>query len=148
MRALVDAGHRVSIDSMNPVEIAAAVRAGAELVLSVNSANRDAAADWGCEVVAVPDVPATLAGLDETIEHLAAAKVPLRIDPILEPIGFGFAASLGRYLDVRRRYPDAEMLMGIGNLTELTDADSAGDQRAAAGLLPGAGDPQRADDRR
>src|SRR4029078_7156136 len=26
---------------------------------------------------------------------------------------------------VRRRFPDAEMLMGIGNLTELTDADSA-----------------------
>jgi dihydropteroate synthase len=125
VRALVEAGHRVSIDSMNTVEIGAAVRAGAELVLSVNSTNRDAAADWGCAVVAVPDVPATLKGLDETIEHLAAAKVPLRIDPILEPIGCGFAASLGRYLDVRRRYPDAEMLMGIGNLTELTDADSA-----------------------
>jgi dihydropteroate synthase len=53
------------------------------------------------------------------------AKVPFRIDPILEPIGFGFAASLRRYLDVRRRYPEAAMMMGIGNLTELTDADSA-----------------------
>jgi dihydropteroate synthase len=49
----------------------------------------------------------------------------LRIDPILEPIGFGFAASLGRFLEIRRRFPDAEMMMGIGNLTELTDADSA-----------------------
>src|ERR1700750_684855 len=46
--------------------------------------------------------------------------------PILEPIAFGFAASLGRYLEVRRRYPDAEMMMGVGNLTELTDVDSAG----------------------
>jgi dihydropteroate synthase len=27
---------------------------------------------------------------------------------------------------VRRRYPEAEMMMGIGNLTELTDVDSAG----------------------
>src|SRR5207253_4893726 len=44
---------------------------------------------------------------------------------VLEPIGFGFAASLGRYLEARRRFPDAEMMMGIGNLTELTDADSA-----------------------
>src|SRR5207344_3585358 len=52
--------------------------------------------------------------------------VPFRIDPVTEPIGCGFAASLGRYLEVRRRYPDAEMMMGIGNLTELTDADSAG----------------------
>jgi dihydropteroate synthase len=110
---------------MNPVEIAAATRAGAQLVLSVNSTNRHAAADWGCAVVAVPDDPHSLAGLDDTVEHLAVANVPLRIDPILEPIGFGFAASLGRYLDVRRRYPDAEMLMGIGNLTELTDCDSA-----------------------
>jgi dihydropteroate synthase len=123
--ALVAEGHRVSIDSMNPREVEPAVRAGAELVLSVNRANCRAAVDWGCQVVVVPDDPATLDGLDETIEFLAQHRVPLRIDPILEPIGFGFAASLGRYLEVRRRYPDAEIMMGIGNLTELTDADSA-----------------------
>jgi dihydropteroate synthase-like protein len=126
VRALRDAGHRVSIDSMNPREIEPAVRAGAELVLSVNSTNREAARDWGCEVVVVPDVPAGLIGLDETVALLAEAGVRLRIDPVLEPIGFGFAASLERYFEVRRRYPDAEMMMGIGNLTELTDVDSAG----------------------
>ncbi|HVA47017.1 MAG TPA: DUF6513 domain-containing protein [Pirellulales bacterium] len=125
VKALRDAGHRVSIDSMNPDEIAAAVKAGAELVLSVNGTNREFARDWACEVVVVPDVPQTLAGLDETVELLAASGVPLRIDPVIEPIGFGFARSLGRYLAVRDRYPDAEMMMGVGNLTELTDADSA-----------------------
>jgi dihydropteroate synthase len=123
--ALVAAGHRVSIDSMNVREVEQALRAGAELVLSVNSNNRQAASDWNCRVVVVPDEPSTLAGLDQTIEFLAERDVPLVIDPILEPIGFGFAASLGRFLDVRRRYPDAEMMMGVGNLTELTDADSA-----------------------
>src|SRR6185436_18564476 len=81
--------------------------------------------DWGCEVVVVPDDPRSLAGLDETIETLAENNIRLRIDPVLEPIGFGFAQSLGRYLQLRERYPDAEMMMGIGNLTELTDADSA-----------------------
>jgi dihydropteroate synthase-like protein len=126
VRALKGEGHRVSVDSLNPLEIEAAVRAGAELVLSVNACNREAAKEWGCEVVAIPDDFATLGGLDETVETLAAAGVRLRIDPVIEPIGCGFAASLGRYLEVRRRYPDAEMLMGIGNLTELTDADSAG----------------------
>ncbi|TWT35485.1 Pterin binding enzyme [Posidoniimonas corsicana] len=124
--ALRDAGLRVSIDSLNPGEIAAAAAAGAELVLSVNSSNRQAAADWGCEVVVIPDDPKTLAGLDETIDYLANRGVPLRIDPILEPIGFGFADSLTRYAETRRRYPDAEMLMGVGNLTELTEVDSAG----------------------
>jgi len=126
VRALVAEGHRVSIDSLQPAEIEPAVRAGAELVLSVNSSNRAAANGWGCEVVVIPDDFPTLGGLDETVESLAAAGVRLRIDPVIEPIGCGFATSLGRYLEVRRRYPDAEMLMGIGNLTELTDADSAG----------------------
>jgi dihydropteroate synthase len=126
VRALRDDGHRVSIDSFDPLEVSQAVAAGAELVLSVNSSNRDAAADWDCEVVAVPDDPTMLAGLDDTVDHLARAGVPLRIDPVLEPIGFGFAASLGRYLAIRDRYPDAELMMGIANLTELTDADSAG----------------------
>lgn len=126
VRALRDDGLRVSIDSLDTCEIEPAVQAGAELVLSVNSSNRDAAADWGVEVVAIPDEPTTLAGMDETVDLLARAGVPLRIDSVLEPISFGFSASLGRYLDVRRRYPDAEMMMGIGNLTELTDVDSAG----------------------
>jgi dihydropteroate synthase-like protein len=125
VRALRDEGFRVSIDSLDPSEIALAVRAGAELVLSVNSSNREAAKDWGCEVVVIPDDCETLAGFEETIELLSEASVPLRIDPVLEPIGCGLAASLGRYIQVRQRYVDAEMMMGIGNLTELTDADSA-----------------------
>jgi dihydropteroate synthase-like protein len=126
VRALVAEGHRVSIDSFDMVEVTAAAAAGAELVLSVNSSNRQAAVDWGIEVVAVPDDPHTLAGLDDTVEWLASRAVPLRIDPILEPIGFGFGASLVRYAECRRRYPDAAMMMGVGNLTELTDVDSAG----------------------
>lgn len=126
VRAVRGQGLQVSIDSLNVQEIEAAIAAGAELVLSVNRSNRDAAKDWGCEVVAIPDVPETLAGFDETINQLATAGVPVLLDPILAPIGFGFADSLTRYADVRRRYPDAEMLMGVGNLTELTEVDSAG----------------------
>jgi dihydropteroate synthase-like protein len=126
VRALRAEGLRISIDSFNPVEVEAAVENGAELVLSVNGSNLAAARSWGCEVVAVPDVPATLEGLDRTIETLAGWGVPFRIDPVIEPIGFGLAASLGRYLEVRRRYPQEEMMMGVGNLSELTDVDSAG----------------------
>jgi dihydropteroate synthase-like protein len=126
VRALRDAGLRVSIDSFDPYEVEAAVAAGAELVLSVNSSNVTSARSWGCEVVVLPDDLATLAGLDRTVEKLLAWGVRFRIDPVIEPIGLGFAASLGRYLEVRRRYPDAEMMMGVGNLTELTDVDSAG----------------------
>jgi dihydropteroate synthase-like protein len=126
VHALREDGFRVSIDSFNPREVEAAVSAGAELVLSVNSTTCKFARSWGCEVVAIPDGPDTLEGLDRTIDLLQKENVAFRIDPVIEPIGFGFAASLGRYLEVRRCYPEAEMLMGVGNLTELTEVDSAG----------------------
>ena len=124
--ALVAEGHRVSIDSFNPDEISPAVDAGAELVLSVNNSNRSHAADWGCEVVVIPDDIRDISSMQETIDTLAADGVAMRLDPILEPIGSGFAASLARYIETRSRWPELETMMGIGNLTELTDVDSAG----------------------
>ena len=73
-----------------------------------------------------PSWAAPLDTLEPTLDTLARRGIPYLIDPILEPIGHGFMASLERYAETRRRYPDAEMLMGIGNLTELTAADSTG----------------------
>ena len=129
VRELVADGIRVSVDTFDANEIRTAVAAGAELVLSVNGSNVDIARELtgtGARVVAVPDLGGTLDTLEPTIERLTEWDVPYLIDPILEPIGFGFFASLERYAEVRRRHPRAEMLMGIGNLTEMTAADSTG----------------------
>jgi dihydropteroate synthase len=125
-RLLTSEGHRVSIDSFNRLEVEDAVAAGAELVLSCNATNRDWAALLAVELVVIPDDPRDLASLEPTIEHLRSRGAKFRIDPILEPIGFGFVASLERYLAARRQWPDIEIMMGIGNLTELTEVDSAG----------------------
>ena len=124
--ALRDRGMRVSVDSFNAREIHMAVAAGAELVLSANSQNIEALLDLDAELVVIPDDPQTLAGLDALIERLEGAGRAWRVDPVLAPVGCGFTDSLLRYAEVRRRYPAAPMLMGIGNLTELTDVDSAG----------------------
>lgn len=129
VRELVQAGMRVSVDSFDPAEIRTAVAAGAELVLSVNGSNIDAArelAGTGARVVVLPDLGASLDTLEPSLAKLEQWGVPYLIDPILEPIGFAFMASLERYAEARRRYPGAEMLMGIGNLTELTAADTTG----------------------
>jgi dihydropteroate synthase-like protein len=130
VRLLAADGCRVSIDSFNPAEVEAALAAGAELVLSVNGTNVEHARRWhaafpAAEVVAIPDTPSDLDSLARTVDTLRDTGIKHRLDPILEPIGFGFAASLGRYLEARRRFPDSEIMMGVGNLTELTDADSA-----------------------
>ncbi|MEL6110051.1 MAG: dihydropteroate synthase, partial [Planctomycetota bacterium] len=126
VQEVVALGVKVSVDTFDPWEAETAAAAGATLVLSVHSQNRQHAVDWGVEVVAIPDTPTDLRSLDETIEFLSRHGVPFRIDPILEPIGAGLAASFVRYSAVRERYPESEMMMGIGNLTELTDVDSAG----------------------
>jgi len=84
--------------------------------------------------VAIPDDPHDLSTIEPTVENLRAAGARFRVDPVLEPISFGFAASLGRYLEARRKWPDAELMMGIGNVTELTEVDSSGINMLLAGF--------------
>lgn len=125
-RLMRSEGFRVSIDSFDRSEVESAVEAGAELVLSCNSSNADWLSACDAELVVIPDQPQDMNSLQRTIEQLTSAGRSFRIDPILEPIGFGFAASLARYFEARRRWPDTAMMMGIGNLTELSEVDSAG----------------------
>lgn len=119
-------GFVVSIDTFDKAEILAADRAGVDYVLSVNGANLEIAGALHCPVVVIPDSGEGLDTLDRNIARLERIGRPYIVDPILEPITIGFAASLDRYVQVRARYPGAELLMGIGNITELTDADTTG----------------------
>ncbi|HWT35828.1 MAG TPA: dihydropteroate synthase, partial [Paraburkholderia sp.] len=66
------------------------------------------------------------ASLHRAIDTLAARGKPFLADPILDPIPFGFAASIARYVALRERYPEIAIMLGIGNLTELTEADTSG----------------------
>jgi dihydropteroate synthase len=129
VRALRGEGLRLSVDSFDATEIRVAVEAGAELVLSVNGSNLGVVEDLkgtGARVVAIPDFGSGLDSLEPTLNALARAGIPYLIDPIIEPVGFGFMGSLERFAEVRRRYPEAGQLMGVGNITELTSADSTG----------------------
>jgi len=129
VRELVSAGMRVSVDSFDPAEIRTAVGAGAELVLSVNGSNLDVARDIAgtkTRVVVIPDFGQGLDTLEPSVGALERWGVPYVIDPVIEPIGFGFMRSLERYAETRRRYAGAPLFMGIGNITELTAADTTG----------------------
>jgi dihydropteroate synthase-like protein len=126
VRALRKEGHRVSVDSFDATEVRAAVHAGAECVLSVNGSNLELARELDATFVVIPDFGTGLDTLYRSMDTLAGWAVRFIADPVLEPIGFGAAESLHRYYDVRRRYPQAEILMGIANLSELTEADTTG----------------------
>ncbi|MDE0455772.1 MAG: DUF6513 domain-containing protein [Chromatiales bacterium] len=124
--ALKDAGFAVSVDSLERPELARAAAAGADYLLSLRESTLDIAADSASVPVLIPEHPADLDSLYRAAETLAAEGRRFLLDPVLEPIHFGFTESLLRYHAVRRRYPEAEIMMGIGNLTELTDADTTG----------------------
>ncbi|RKZ71164.1 MAG: dihydropteroate synthase, partial [Gammaproteobacteria bacterium] len=69
------------------------------------------------------------------IEKFAGKGRPFFADCILDPIHFGFTESLVRYRDLRQQCPDIEIMMGIGNLTELTEADTTGINAILFGII-------------
>jgi dihydropteroate synthase-like protein len=135
IKALKTAGFTVSLDSFNEDDILRADRAGVDFLLSVNSQNIDLARRLHCGVVVIPDFEAGLESLERNIDRLESWKIPYIIDPVLKPIGFGFTESIGDFITVRRNHPQTEMLMGLGNLTELTEADTTGMTAVMAGMI-------------
>jgi dihydropteroate synthase-like protein len=119
-------GIPVSVDSADPQELLRGGRAGAGFLLSLTEKTLDVAAETGAQPVLIPEPHGDLPSLWRAAEAADRRGIAAMLDPILDPIHFGFMPSLTRYAEVRRRLPDAEILMGTGNLTELTDADSGG----------------------
>ena len=124
--ALRERGLSVSIDTLDPEHIRMADAAGVDYVLSLTPDTIGLAEQLGATPVLITSDPDDLDGLDAIAAHMDRLGKPYLLDSILAPINSGFAASLARYVEVRHRHPDAEMLMGVGNLTELTEADSTG----------------------
>ena len=120
------AGLPVSVDSAATDELRRAAKAGASFLLSLTEHTIDVARDSGATPVLIPATHGDLASLLRAAEVADKLGISAILDPILDPIHFGFTASLQRYAELRRVLPEAEILMGTGNLTELTDADSGG----------------------
>lgn len=126
VRGLKQAGLTVSVDSFSIDELTRGARAGADYLLSLNEDNLDLAFETDALPILVPTKPDDLDSLDRAIMRMQKSGKPFMADPILEPIHFGFVDSIVRYREIRRRHPEIEMMMGTGNLTELTEADSLG----------------------
>ncbi|MDX2309638.1 MAG: DUF6513 domain-containing protein [Hyphomicrobium sp.] len=125
---------KVSVDSGDASELRRGARAGADYVLSLDETSLDAVEGTACVPILVPKPHGDLASLVRAIDLAREKGIPHIADPILDPIHFGFTASIERYAELRRQRPDAEILLGTGNLTELTDADSLGVTAALLGI--------------
>lgn len=134
VQALIGEGLAVSVDSAQEDELRRGARAGATFLLSLTEHTLDLARDTGATPVLVPADHGDLASLLRAAELADKQGIAALLDPILDPIHFGFIESLSRYAELRARLPEAEILMGTGNLTELTDADSGGVTAALLGI--------------
>jgi dihydropteroate synthase-like protein len=126
VRVLKSAGFQVSVDSADSSELRRGAVAGADFLLSLTQETLDVADGTAAIPVLVPLVHGDLSSLLGAAEVASKRGLQVILDPILDPVHFGFTASLERYATLRRLMPEAEILMGTGNLTELTDADSGG----------------------
>ncbi len=127
----------VSIDTFDPREIEEAVSAGADLVLSVDAGNVEAVAPFVFDVAVVvvptnqrrgyfPSIVEERASfLEDNIKkarELGIAKVIG--DLVLEPTDV--SGSMVAFREFAGRNPAVPLLVGVGNVTELMDADSVG----------------------
>lgn len=126
VRALKAAGFAVSVDSVDAQELLRGGRAGADYLLSLTIDTLWVADEVASTPVLIPKTPHDEASLHAAIDAMAAKGRAYLADPILDPIPFGFTASIVRYHALRARYPEAPIMMGVGNLTELTEADTSG----------------------
>ena len=124
--ALKQAGFLVSLDSLDTVDLLRGGKAGADYLLSLHESTLWIADEVNATPIIIPETHTDLDSLDRAIKIMQAKKRPFVVDPILDPIHFGFTASIVRYHEVRKNHPDVEMMMGVGNITELTHADTAG----------------------
>ncbi|HSV49372.1 MAG TPA: dihydropteroate synthase-like protein, partial [Candidatus Acidoferrales bacterium] len=127
----------VSIDTLNPVEIKAAVKAGADLILSGDAGNLKAIAQFAKNIAVViiptnerkgifPQKPAARVRMLERLIKQAKQLGFTKIigDLILEPTHT--LDSFVAFQEFNQRNPDVPLLIGIANVVELFDADSVG----------------------
>ena len=133
--ALHDSGFLVSVDSLNIDELLRGGKAGADFLLSLNEESLWVADEVSSTPILIPQEPRDFDSLIRVIEAMRERGRSFIADPILEPIHYGFTESIARYQTLRKLYPEVEIMMGIGNLTELTDADTSGMNAILMGIV-------------
>ena len=135
IKTLKQAGFKVSVDSMNSDELLLAGKSGADYLLSLTEKTLWIADAVEAAPVLVSSKSGNLASLYRAIEICLKKGKPFYADAILDPIHFGLTQSIVRYSKLRKKYPNINILMGVGNLTELTDADTTGINAVLFGII-------------
>ncbi|MDX1914284.1 MAG: DUF6513 domain-containing protein [Methylophilus sp.] len=135
VKMLKAAGFQVSVDSMSSEDLLLAGQSGADYLLSLSEKTLWIADEVNATPILIPSKPGNLASLYRAIECCLKKNRPFIADPILDPIHFGLTDSIIRYHKLRKKYANIPIMMGVGNLTELTDADTTGINAMLFGII-------------
>ena len=135
VKALKELNFKVSVDSLSIDDLLTAGHAGADFLLSLTEETLWIASEVSATPILIPAKPHHMPSLYRAIEACLKLGKPFIADAILDPIHFGLANSIVRYQKLRKKYPDIQIMMGIGNLTELTDADTTGINALLFGMI-------------
>ena len=124
----------VSIDSHSDKELILGGKSGADYLLSIKSDNFYILDEVDSFPILIPK-DGDISSLHECIDKCISDKRIFIADPILDPINYGFTQSIIRYSELRERYPDIHIMMGTGNVTELTHADTTGMTMILMGII-------------
>lgn len=135
IQALKQQNFQVSVDSLNTDDLLTAGHAGADYLLSLTEKTLWIADEVASVPVLIPAKPHSMSSLYRAIDACIKSGKPFIADAILDPVHFGLTDSIVRYQKLRKKYPDIQIMMGIGNLTELTDADTTGINALLFGMV-------------
>ncbi len=136
----------VSVDTLNTHEIETAIKHGADMILSIDHGNCDELLplleEHKTPIVILPTnyknsiIPKEVYERVEYLEELKekCKKLPIIADLVLDPINSAsIVDSIMAYNEYHKRNPDP-LFWGVGNVTELLDADSTGVNSLLTGI--------------
>ena len=135
VQALKAENFKVSVDSLIPEDLVTGGLSGADYLLSLSEKSLWITEEVDATPIVIGNPPNDVRSLHRAINALLKMNRKFVADSILDPIHFSFTEAIVRYRNLRKRYPDIEMIMGTGNLTELTHADSAGTNAILSGII-------------
>ncbi len=123
VKVAVDQCNALSIDTFNPKAIEIGINSGVDMVMSISYKNLEAL-DY-IKDVAVVVVERNLEKLSRLIEKVREKTDKVIADPVLDA-PLKVTESILRYHEFRKFDSETPLLFGVGNVTELVDADSIG----------------------
>ena len=138
----------ISIDTLNVDEIEVAVENNIDMIISLDLGNIDVVHDLVKDVccVLIPcnhlenyypeDIDEKISAMRRMVDKAVRYNIKSYLcDLILNPIhSLSLTDSIVAFQKFSKMYPDTQLMMGVGNVTELIDVDSPGLNAILAGL--------------